>query len=175
VNRVFLDIDTQNDFLLPAGALYVPGAERIIPTLAKLNRFAMQNGDILISTACAHPEDDPEFRIYPPHCVVGTVGQLKPGELLVGQRVFEKQSTDLFESPEAEDLVSGVYEFIVYGVVTEICVKAAAFGLLARGRQVTLVEDATVALDPLLSRRFREEFEELGGEVTTSHGILESK
>ena len=38
MNTVFLDVDTQIDFLYPAGALYVPGAEAIVPVVAKLNR-----------------------------------------------------------------------------------------------------------------------------------------
>src|SRR5689334_10348127 len=38
--RAFFDIDTQIDFLFPAGALYSPGAERIIEPVARLNRFA---------------------------------------------------------------------------------------------------------------------------------------
>lgn len=170
----FLDIDTQIDFLFPAGSLYVPGAERKVPTLAALNRFAQQSGGTLISTACAHSEDDAEFLTYPPHCIVGTVGQLKPTELLVGQRIFEKQSTDLFDSPAAEALIAGFDRFVVYGVVTEICVKAAALGLLARGKQVTLVGDAVVALDPAVSHRFLNEFHAQGGNLITSREILEA-
>ena len=30
MKTVFMDVDTQLDFLYPAGALYVPGAERLI-------------------------------------------------------------------------------------------------------------------------------------------------
>ena len=37
---LFVDVDTQNDFVLPAGALYAPGAEHVIPAVAKLNRYA---------------------------------------------------------------------------------------------------------------------------------------
>ena len=40
MKTVFFDVDTQLDFLYPAGALYVPGAERIVPAIARLNRFA---------------------------------------------------------------------------------------------------------------------------------------
>ena len=34
----------------------------------------------------AHSEDDPEFQIYPHHCVVGTTGQHKPAITLLDQR-----------------------------------------------------------------------------------------
>ena len=37
---IFFDVDTQIDFLYPAGALYVPGAEQIVGNVARLNRFA---------------------------------------------------------------------------------------------------------------------------------------
>ena len=61
MSDVFFDIDTQLDFVLPAGALYVPGAEKILPVVARLNRHAIGKGIPLISTADAHREDDPEF------------------------------------------------------------------------------------------------------------------
>ena len=69
---VFLDIDTQIDFMFPAGSLYVPGAERIIDTVARLNRHAAASGSRLVSTMDAHLENDPEFRTWPAHCVAGT-------------------------------------------------------------------------------------------------------
>ena len=65
MKTVFFDIDTQIDFVYPAGALYVSGAERILAAVSQLNRRAPR----LISTMDAHSEDDPEFKIYPHHCV----------------------------------------------------------------------------------------------------------
>ncbi len=170
--QAFLDVDTQIDFLFPAGALYVPGAERIIPTLARLNRFAAARGIALISTMCAHREDDPEFLEWGPHCVLGTVGQQKPAVLQVGQRFFEKQHTDIFRSPDADGMIAPFMEFVVYGVATEICVRQAAFGLLARGKRVTVVEDAVKELDGELASAFWTELRERGGSVRTSHQIL---
>ena len=78
--KAFFDIDTQIDFVFPGGALYGPGAERVIPAVAALNRYAGEHGIPLISTMCAHPEDAREFRVWPPHCVVGTMGQKKPAQ-----------------------------------------------------------------------------------------------
>ncbi len=40
MKTVFFDIDTQIDFLYPAGSLYAPGAEAIVDRVAALNRFA---------------------------------------------------------------------------------------------------------------------------------------
>jgi nicotinamidase/pyrazinamidase len=167
--RSFLDIDTQIDFLYPAGALYVPGAERIIPTLAMLNRFAIARGIPAVSTVCAHSENDIEFRDWPPHCVVGTVGQQKPAALLAGQRIFEKQTTDLFASPAAERLIADLDadEFVVYGVATEVCVRFAAFGLLERGKRVTVVENAVMHLDKPQAAAFWKELKERGGEIAS--------
>jgi nicotinamidase/pyrazinamidase len=167
MSLAFLDIDTQIDFVFPAGALYVPGAERILPTIAKLNRYAMDHGIPLISTACAHAESDPEFKGWPPHCILGTVGQQKPASLLVGQRIFEKQTTDMFLSPTADAMLEelGADEFVVYGVVTEICVRFAALGLLQRGKRVTVVDDAIMHLDPAPQHAFFEELKFRGGAV----------
>jgi nicotinamidase/pyrazinamidase len=72
MKTAFFDIDSQLDFLYPSGALYVPGAERIVPAIARLNRYASQHGIPVVSTTDAHTENDPEFRIWPHHCVAGT-------------------------------------------------------------------------------------------------------
>jgi len=47
MRNVFFDIDTQLDFVTPAGALYAPGAERIIAAVAQLNRHAGASGIVL--------------------------------------------------------------------------------------------------------------------------------
>ena len=46
MKTAFFDIDTQIDFLFPAGSLYVPGAERLIPTLSRLNHYAAAHGTV---------------------------------------------------------------------------------------------------------------------------------
>jgi nicotinamidase/pyrazinamidase len=171
VKTVFLDIDTQIDFLYPAGALYVPGAERIIPAVAELNRRA----PLVISTMCAHAEDDPEFNLYPHHCVVCTAGQAKPAVTLLEksdaarQVILEKQELDCFTNPRLAPLLGelGVERAVVYGVVTEICVRFAAFGLLKRGLRVEVVTDAIQALDEGAARKMFSEFQAAGGHLTT--------
>jgi len=172
MTTAFFDIDTQLDFVAPAGALYVPGAERIIPAVARLNQFAVARGLPLISTMDAHAENDPEFRVWPPHCVRGTLGQRKPEATRMaagGQILFEKTTTDVFAEPGIQGLLQGLQadRFVVYGVVTEICVRFAALGLLRTGKPVAVVRDAVQALDEARSEAFFEELRAAGGAMTT--------
>jgi len=187
MKTVFFDVDTQMDFLYPAGALYAPGAERIMPSLARLNRYAQERGIVVVSTTDAHSEDDPEFRTWPPHCVAGTTGQQKPQVTLLEKRavvpsdpgehsiagaeqvIIEKQTLDCFSNKNLPVVLSrlGAERYIVYGVVTEICVRLAALGLLKTGARVELVTDAVRCLSEQESRRTLEEFTSTGGVVTT--------
>lgn len=147
----------------------MPHAERIIPMLAQLNRFAVAQRIPAVSTMCEHSENDLEFQDWPPHCVLGTVGQQKPAALLAGQRLFAKRTTDLFASPAAGQLIAelGADEFVVYGVATEVCVRFAAFGLLERGKRVTVVENAVMHLDETQAAAFWIELRARGGEIAS--------
>ena len=186
MKTVFFDVDTQIDFLFPAGALYVPGAERLLPAFAQLNRYAAVHGIPLVSTTDAHAENDPEFRTWPPHCVAGTAGQAKPATTLLDIRtvipdrpvrvktaapqiVLEKRVLDPFSNPNMPTLLAalGADEYVVYGVVTEYCVRAAALGLAATGRPVTLVTDAIQALDQAACDRTFREFAGRGGRLAS--------
>src|ERR1700675_4407536 len=178
MKTVFFDIDSQIDFVYPAGALYVPGAERIVPVIAELNRQA----PLVISTMDAHSEDDPEFKIYPHHCVAGTIGQQKPSVTLrekraviparpegLQQLILEKQKLDCFTNPNLMPLLAELNadRYVVYGVVTEICVRLAAFGLLKTGKRVELVTDAVKALDESAAKRMFDEFTAVGARLIT--------
>ena len=168
MKTVFFDIDTQIDFVYPAGALYVPGAEKIVAAIAELNR----RSPLVISTMDAHSENDPEFQIYPHHCVAGTKGQQKPAATLLDNRqqlILEKQKLDCFSNPRLTTLLSelGADRYVVYGVVTEICVRFAAFGLLKTGKRVEIVTDAVKALDHGAAEKMFAEFTAAGGRLTT--------
>ena len=214
MRTVFVDVDSQLDFLFPAGALYVPGAERILGSIARLSRFAAAQGMMVISTTDAHAEDDPEFARWPHHCVTGTNGQHKAESTLLERRVtvpsgtgllagrqggagfsppttgreagpatieiegaqqivVEKQTVDIFLAPNLTRVLDGLKagRYVLYGVVTEICVLYAARGLLQRGQTVDLVTDAIEALTPEGSRRAIEEIVAGGGRLATVEEI----
>jgi nicotinamidase/pyrazinamidase len=171
MNTAYIDVDTQIDFMFPAGALYVPGAEQILPEIARLNHWASEHGIPLISTMDAHSENDPEFAAWPPHCISGTWGQRKPESTLVaGQRFVRKQVLDCFTSAEMEPaLLSADAEcYVVYGVVTELCVRHAALGLLARGARVEVVTNAILHIDEASMRATFAELTRLGAVLVES-------
>lgn len=192
MKTVFFDVDTQLDFLYPAGALAVAGAEAIVNSLAVLTRFAAINHIQIISTVDAHTEDDPEFKVWKPHCVVGTTGQQKAAVTLLGQSltlsstahainespsqlsdapqiVIEKQKLDCFTNPNLHPLLDllNAERYVVYGVATELCVRCAAFGLLRTGARIELVTDAIKSLNPAEESQMLQNFEAQGGVLTT--------
>ena len=51
----FLDVDTQYDFMDPAGALHVRGAEALGPNLKRLTEYALARRIPVLASADAHP------------------------------------------------------------------------------------------------------------------------
>ncbi len=171
---VFVDIDTQVDFMLATGSLYVPGAEGIISNLKKLIAYAQERGIPVLSSADAHPPNDPSFAQWPPHCVIGTPGQRRIPETLLpsvtvvpnrrgafvppahwsGQIILEKTEYDVSTNPNFDAVLSslraslGQPRFVVFGVATEFCVHAAAIALRERKLPVDMVTDAIKAITP---------------------------
>jgi nicotinamidase/pyrazinamidase len=191
---LFWDVDTQVDFLIPGGRLYVAGAENIIPNLRNLTGWAGGHGVPVVSSACAHKPGDPELQVYGPHCMVGSPGQQKVPETLLPRRfvvanrptelphlnsfeqiIIEKQAFDVFSNPNAEQVVQqfgGGLRIVMYGVTTDICVACAAHSLLDRGHHVELVIDAIVALDEQKAAAFLEAFVGRRGKLVKTGDIL---
>ncbi len=199
---IFWEVDTQRDFMLPGGKLYVPGAERLLPNIRRLTDGARQGRVFLVSHGCFHAKDDPEFKQFPPHCVKGTAGAayvpdamaekvavvenepeaILPSDLFAYQQVLlEKQTLDIFESRHAEELLKQLprdAEFVVFGVVTEYCVRLAAKGLLERGRRVFVVKDAIETLKAEDGARAVAELKDLGAKFITTDqavGMIEGR
>jgi nicotinamidase/pyrazinamidase len=188
-HRVFLDVDTQRDFLEPSGALYVPGSAAIIANLARLTEFALQNRIPIVATACAHLPDDPELSRFPPHCMAGTPGQgrvratsfvdsvvLDVDERLDGDLprhlTLLKRELDVFSRLDADELLRRYNRdqptFVVYGVATDYCVRAAVEGLLNRNVCLTIVTDAIRAIDPSTEADLLTDWAKRGADLTVT-------
>jgi len=138
MRRVLWDVDTQVDFVLPHGRLYVPGAEEAVPAMERLVAWARDAGLVHVASADDHeltdPEisDEPGFRnTYPPHCLRGTPGARKISEtdqgdplplgglpippglvsaLIEGRReiLLLKKSFDVFTNPNADAVLEAL-------------------------------------------------------------------
>ena len=195
---VFWEVDAQADFILPGGKLYVPGAEKIIPNIKHLVDAASETQTLLVSSGDAHPEVDPEFKIFPPHCLRDSPGAeiipegmlprsyvvpnsasfaLPPRILDFQQIVLQKQTFDVFDNPQTDEIVKRLgteSEFVVFGVVTEFCVRCAAKGLLARGHKVAVVQDAIETLKPEEGRHTLDELKALGARLITTEEAIDA-
>ena len=171
---VLWDVDTQVDFMLPEGKLYVPGAEQVASAMQLLVEAARRAGVVHVASADDHELTDeeiseqPDFQTtYPPHCLRGTHGARKvpetdqedpvpmglgplPERYLRGREfLILKKNFDVFTNPNTDRLIAALdpEEIVVFGVATDVCDDAAIRGFLARGLMVRFVEDAARGLD----------------------------
>jgi nicotinamidase/pyrazinamidase len=172
--RVLWDVDTQFDFVSPDGKLYVAGAEQALPAMGRLVEGARQAGVPHVASADDHELSDPEISLepdfvslWPPHCLRGTPGAMRLPEtqqidpVVLGETEVDaswlrgreflilKKAYDPFTNPNADRLLEQLdpQEIVLFGVATDVCNDAAIRGLLARGRAVAFVEDASRGLD----------------------------
>jgi nicotinamidase/pyrazinamidase len=198
---VLWDVDTQVDFMLPEGKLYVPGAEETAPAMQRLVEAARAAGIPHVASSDDHELTDaeisesPDFRTtYPPHCLRGTRGARKvpeteqedpvpigleplPERWLRGREfLLLKKRFDVFTNPNAERLLQRLApdEVVVFGVATDVCDDATILGLLARGRRVRFVEDAARGLDEARVAACTAAWRERGVEFSTVDAVVAS-
>ena len=191
---IFVDIDTQFDFMNPRGNLYVPDAGGIIDNIKKLFDYAKEHKVKILSSIDAHTVGDPEFKLFPAHCIKGTPGNQKieasvcNDNIIIENRaqkitesimnheqiIVESQTFDIFESINTDKIVKKLDAkiFVVFGVATDYCVKAAALGLLKRGYNVSLVTDATKSITKEGNGKALNEMKNAGAVFITTDDII---
>jgi nicotinamidase/pyrazinamidase len=198
---VLWDVDTQVDFMLPEGKLYVPGAEQTASAMRRLVEAGRAAGIAHVASADDHEltddeiSDEPDFSAtYPPHCLRGTRGarkvpeteqedpvpitlELLPERYLRGREFLVlKKHFDVFTNPNTDRLLAALdpEEAILFGVATDVCDDAAIRGLLERGRRVRFVEDAARGLDERRTAACTAAWREGGVEFTTTDEAVQS-
>jgi nicotinamidase/pyrazinamidase len=161
-------VDVQNDFADPAGALSVPGAERVIEIVNEEIAAATASGAAVVYTQDWHPPRTPHFHTdggpWPVHCVRETWGaQLHPALTVVGESVRkghggedgysgftmrhpttgDEGSTGLHELLQGRD----VEHVVVAGLALDYCVKETALDAVALGYRCTVVRRATAPVE----------------------------
>jgi len=196
---ILWDVDTQVDFMLPQGKLYVPGAEETAPAMERLVRAAREAGIVHVASADDHELTDSEISeqpdyatTYPPHCLRGTRGarkileteqedpvpitleQLPERYLRSREFLLLKKSFDVFTNPNTGRLLDHLDpdEVVVFGVATDVCDDAAIRGFLERGLKVRFVEDAARGLDEGRVAKCTSAWRDAGVEFTTADEVI---
>ena len=194
---VFVDIDTQFDFMDPGGSLYVPDAEKIISNIKKLFDYAKEHKIKILSSVDAHKINDPEFKIFPPHCVKDTPGNQKieastcKNRIVIENKkqeaietildyeqiIIEGQTFDVFDSINTDEIIRklDVSDYVVFGVATDYCIKAAVLGLIRRGYKASLVTDAIKAITKEGEKEALKEMRDAGVVFVSTQDVIERK
>jgi nicotinamidase/pyrazinamidase len=196
---ILWDVDTQVDFMLPAGKLHVPGAEETVAAMKRLVDAGRTAGVVHVASADDHEltdaeiSEEPDFEhTYPPHCLRGTHGARKipetdqddpvpitfeslPARYLAGREfLLLKKSFDVFSNPNTDRLLSYLDpdEIVLFGVATDVCDDAAIRAFLERGRRVSFVEDAARGLDEARVTACTAAWRQAGVRFTTAEEVI---
>lgn len=169
-------IDMQNDFVQRGGSLLVPDAEATIPAIRRLLELAWLNRMRVVYGQDTHHRGDPEWEMWPEHCLEGSWGweiiaELAPG---VDDTVLRKVRYDAFFGTSLDHLLRlwGVDTLIICGTVANIGVQYTAASAALRWYHVVIPRDAISALEPFdLEASLRQTAFVFAGRVTTAGGV----
>jgi len=121
-------------------------ARSIIPNVQRLLEQELERGSKIYFICDQHAPDDPEFKMFPPHCIEGTpeteiIPELAkyPGEIMPKRRYSAFFDTDL----DSKLTALSPEKLIVCGVCTDICVLHTVADAIDRGYQVEVPVDCT--------------------------------
>jgi nicotinamidase/pyrazinamidase len=164
MNTALIVVDVQKDFC-EKGALAVPGADDIVPTINKYIKL-LYNRALIIFSRDWHPKETEHFKKWPEHCIQDMFGALFHEDLLIpsGAITVSKGMGDkddgysAFEGKYRVEITSGVSlgpilnnreikNILVCGLATDYCVKATVLESLDRGYNTYLLHDAIRAVN----------------------------
>jgi nicotinate phosphoribosyltransferase len=149
--NVVLVSDMLRGFLEDGYPLYCGDrARRIIPGIQRLLEKEIAKGSKVFFLCDNHAPDDPEFSMFPPHCVEGTTETEVIPELAKydGEIIPKKTYSSFFGTPlEAKLRKLKPEKVIVCGVCTHICVLYAVADARNRGYRVEVPVDCVASFD----------------------------
>jgi len=147
--EVILIVDMLRGFLEEGFPLFCGHkAREIIPSVISLLE---EKKKAKIIYACdAHEPDDPEFKLFPPHCIKGTPeAEIIPELKSYPGKIIEKTRFSALFNTELEDLLRKISpeEITVVGVCTHICILYTVADLRFRDYKVIVPEDCVASFD----------------------------
>ena len=150
--RALIVVDTQKGFTT-MGNLASERTTAAVPRIRDIVREEMEAGTPVIFTKDSHVENDREFEMFPPHCIVGTEEHdlhpdLQPFEPRA-HTVIEKRRYSAFFDTDLERVLAELEpeEVHVIGVCTDICVLHTTSDLRNRDYPVVIHRDGVETFD----------------------------
>jgi nicotinamidase/pyrazinamidase len=128
--KALLIVDMLKDFVEDDGALKVEGAKEIVPFIRGFRAGFKKEGAPVLYLCDSHKKNDPEFELWPPHCIEGTKGaeivdELKPDE---DDYIIKKTTYSGFHGTNLNEVLQklNVDTLYITGVAMNICVHYTA-------------------------------------------------
>jgi nicotinamidase/pyrazinamidase len=149
--KVIIVVDVLNGFCR-FGNLSSPRLGSVVPAIREYLARELKAGARAVFLVDTHTPDDPEFLMFPPHCIEGSgedeiVDELK--EFAQRSVVLRKRRYSGFFGTDLERVLADMApdEVEVVGVCTDICVLHTVAGLRARGYEVLVRRDLVETYD----------------------------
>jgi len=125
-------------------------ARSIIPNIQRLLERELKQGSKLFYLCDHHIPNDPEFKMFPPHCIEGTEeAELIPELLQYPGEIISKRTFSSFYNTSLDKKLEAIKPktIVVCGVTTHICVLNAVIDARNRGYEVEVPVDCVASFD----------------------------
>jgi nicotinate phosphoribosyltransferase len=151
MTKAILVVDMLRGFLEEGHPLYCGSrARRIIPNIQSLLEQASRQGATIFYICDHHTSDDPEFKLFPPHCIEGTTEAELIPELAghQGEVIHKKHYSGFYDTTLERKLKElGPEALVVCGVCTDICVLHTVADARNRGYEVEIPVNCVASFD----------------------------
>ncbi len=172
--NVVLVVDMVRGFLEEGYPLYCGNrARRIIPNVQGLLEQELAHGSRVFFICDHHDPDDLEFKMFPPHCVEGTVeAEVIPELAKYPGEVIPKRRYSGFFDTSLEEKLNKLKpdKLIVCGVLTDICVMHTVADARNRDYEVEVPADCVASSDEAAHRLALEHMKKVLGAKLISLG-----
>lgn len=148
VKNAVIVVDIVNDFV--SGIF---GSDNSIEVASRIAGFLEALGERaeVIFTLDTHIPDDPEFKVWGEHCLIGTWGsqQVDSLKMFQGYRIT-KRHFDAFHDTDLDGYLRarGIEKLYIFGISTDLCVQHTVAGAYFRYYGINVISDLCGSISP---------------------------
>lgn len=162
--KALITIDYSYDFVANDGALTIGAAAQAIePELVNLLKTFINDNDDYVVFACDnHKSGDiynPEYRLFPPHCIIGSPGQKLYGTVNQLYQKYKENKNIYYLPKQHYSAFCGtdldvklrerrINEIHLAGLATDICLLHTAINAFNLSYDIVVHENATAGFSP---------------------------